>query len=42
VKYEIEHYDAQHGYAVSDAGVYNEAAAEKHYAALEKLFKETL
>ncbi|CAN5448174.1 dienelactone hydrolase family protein [soil metagenome] len=42
VTYVIEHYDADHGYAVSDAPTYNEAAAEKHYAALEQLFRETL
>jgi carboxymethylenebutenolidase len=41
VTYEIEHYDAPHGYAVTD-GPYNEAAAEKHYAALETLFRATL
>jgi carboxymethylenebutenolidase len=42
VRYEIEHYDAKHGYAVDDAGVYDRAAAERHYAALEKLYRETL
>ena len=41
VRYVIEHYDAAHGYAVTD-GPYDEAAAEKHYAALETLFRETL
>lgn len=42
VRYAIEHYDAQHGYAVDDAGVYDAAAAERHYAALDALFGETL
>ncbi|NVB85633.1 MAG: dienelactone hydrolase family protein [Kofleriaceae bacterium] len=42
VRYEIEHYDARHGYAVDDAGVYDAAAAERHYAALHRLFGETL
>jgi carboxymethylenebutenolidase len=42
VHYQIEHYDANHGYAVDDSEAYNEAAAEKHYAALEALFASTL
>lgn len=42
VRFEIEHYDANHGYAVDDSHAYNAAAAEKHYAALDKLFGETL
>jgi carboxymethylenebutenolidase len=42
VRYTIEHYEAKHGYAVDDSEVYDEAAAEKHYGALEKLFGETL
>jgi len=42
VRYEIEQYDAGHGYAVDDSAVYDAVAAEKHYAALEKLFAETL
>jgi len=42
VRYAIEHYDADHGYAVEDSLVYNEAAAEKHYAALQSLFAATL
>jgi carboxymethylenebutenolidase len=42
VRFEIEHYDAKHGYAVDDSAVYDHAAAERHYAALEKLFAETL
>jgi carboxymethylenebutenolidase len=42
VKFAIEHYDANHGYAISDSPSYNEPACEKHYAALEKLYRETL
>jgi carboxymethylenebutenolidase len=42
VRYEIEHYDAKHGYAVDDAEAYDPAAAERHYAALEKLYRDTL
>ena len=42
VRYAIEQYDAKHGYAVDDADVYDRAAAERHYAALETLFHETL
>jgi carboxymethylenebutenolidase len=42
VRYEIEHYEAKHGYAVDDAEVYDSAAAERHYAALARLYRETL
>jgi carboxymethylenebutenolidase len=42
VRYEIEQYDAKHGYAVDDAEVYDRAAAERHYAALDRLYRETL
>jgi carboxymethylenebutenolidase len=42
VRYEIEHYEAKHGYAVDDSDVYDKAAAERHYVALQKLFGETL
>jgi carboxymethylenebutenolidase len=42
VRYEIEQYDAKHGYAVDDAEVYDRAAADRHYAALDQLFRETL
>jgi carboxymethylenebutenolidase len=44
VRNEIEQYDAKHGYAVDDAGsdVYDVAAAERHYAALDRLYRETL
>ena len=42
VRYEIEHYDAKHGYALEDAPVYDSAAAERHYAALARLYGEAL
>lgn len=42
VRFEIEQYDANHGYAVDDSPVYDAAAAERHYGALERLFRETL
>jgi carboxymethylenebutenolidase len=42
VRYEIEHYEAKHGYAVDDADAYDRTAAERHYAALAKLYGETL
>jgi carboxymethylenebutenolidase len=42
VQYEIDHYEAKHGYAVDDSDVYDRAAAERHYAALERLYGETL
>jgi carboxymethylenebutenolidase len=42
VRYEIEQYEAKHGYAVDDSDVYDAAAAERHYAALTRLFGETL
>jgi carboxymethylenebutenolidase len=42
VSHQIEHYEAKHGYAVDDSDVYDQAAAERHYAAMEKLFGETL
>lgn len=42
VRFEIEHYDAKHGYAVDDSPMYDAAAAERHYAALRTLFGETL
>jgi carboxymethylenebutenolidase len=42
VRYEIEQYDAKHGYAVDDSDVYDRAAAEQHYSALGKLYRETL
>ncbi|HXR92321.1 MAG TPA: dienelactone hydrolase family protein [Steroidobacteraceae bacterium] len=43
VSYEIEQYPAKHGYAVEDAvGIYDPAAAARHYEALANLFAETL
>ena len=42
VRFEIEHYDARHGYAVSDSPAYDAASEERHYAALERLYKEVL
>lgn len=42
VRYEIEHYDARHGYAVDDSPAYDATAAERHYQALERLFTATL
>jgi carboxymethylenebutenolidase len=42
VRYQIEHYEAKHGYAVDDSAVYDAAAAERHYAALAALYRETL
>ncbi|HVZ88312.1 MAG TPA: dienelactone hydrolase family protein [Polyangia bacterium] len=42
VRYEIEHYDAKHGYTIDDGESYDRAAAERHYAALGRLFGETL
>ncbi|HVV49255.1 MAG TPA: dienelactone hydrolase family protein [Polyangia bacterium] len=42
VRYQIEHYDAKHGYTIDDGDTYDPAAAERHYAALARLFGETL
>ncbi|HEY1697454.1 MAG TPA: dienelactone hydrolase family protein [Polyangiaceae bacterium] len=42
VRYQIEHYEAKHGYAVDDSESYDAAAAERHYEALAKLYRETL
>lgn len=42
VRYEIEHFDAAHGYSVEDSEAYDRAAAERHYAAMSRLFGETL
>lgn len=42
VSFEIENYDAHHGFAVPDHDAFDAPAAEKHYAALEKLFGATL
>jgi carboxymethylenebutenolidase len=42
VRYEIEQYSAKHGYAVNDSDVYDHAAVERHYGALDRLYAETL
>ena len=42
VRYQIEHYDAKHGYAVSDSQAYDAGAAERHHAALRDLFRQAL
>jgi carboxymethylenebutenolidase len=42
VQHQIEHYDAKHGYAVDDSESYDRGAADRHYAALDTLYRETL
>ena len=42
VRYEIEQYNGKHGYAVDDSAVYDPSLAEKHYAAMERLYRDTL
>jgi carboxymethylenebutenolidase len=42
VRYEIEQYSAKHGYAIDDSDVYDRTAAERHYAALDRLYGQTL
>lgn len=42
VRYEVETYDAPHGFAVADFPVFDEAAAERHWAATARLFGEAL
>jgi len=43
VKNTVETYPAKHGFAVSDhAGAYDEAAAERHFEAVDELFAGTL
>ncbi|MEZ0312618.1 MAG: dienelactone hydrolase family protein [Myxococcota bacterium] len=42
VHFDIAHYDAKHGYAVEDAATHDGAAAERHYQALETLFRQAL
>jgi carboxymethylenebutenolidase len=42
VRYEIEQYNAKHGYAVDDSDAYDRAAADRHYEALAGLYGETL
>jgi carboxymethylenebutenolidase len=42
VEHTIEPYDAEHGFAVPDNGPYDEAAAAKHWAAMEEFFSAKL
>lgn len=42
VKFEMETYQALHGFAVPDHSTFDPAAAERHYEALEKLLGATL
>ncbi|MGH3723082.1 MAG: dienelactone hydrolase family protein [Mycobacterium sp.] len=42
VQHTIETYPAKHGYAVTDNATYDEAAAERHWKALEALYGSTL
>jgi carboxymethylenebutenolidase len=42
VAHTIETYPAHHGFAVPDNASYDEAAAERHWQAMEKLFGSTL
>ena len=42
VRYKIETYPATHGFAVPDFPVFDEPAAERHWAALERLYREAL
>ena len=41
-RYQIEHYDARHGWAVIDTPVYDAAEAERHWKAIVALFAEEL
>ncbi len=38
--YKIDHYDAKHGYAVDDSEAYDKPSAERHYVALDALYRE--
>lgn len=42
VRYEIELYQAKHGYVIDDGEAFDRAAAERHYAVLERFYRETL
>ena len=42
VTHTIETYPAHHGFAVADNPSYDEAAAERHWQAMEKLFGAAL
>ena len=41
-RYQIEHYEARHGWAVLDTPVYDAAEAERHWKAILALFAEEL
>jgi carboxymethylenebutenolidase len=41
-RYEIDHYQASHGFAVPDSPKFDAAASEKHYQALARVFGEGL
>jgi carboxymethylenebutenolidase len=41
-RYQIEHYEARHGWAVIDTPVYDEAEAERHWKAILALFAKEL
>lgn len=41
-RYQIEHYGARHGWAVTDTPVYDAAEAERHWKAILALFAEEL
>jgi carboxymethylenebutenolidase len=41
-RYQIEHYEARHGWAVSDTPVHDAAEAERHWQAILALFAEEL
>jgi carboxymethylenebutenolidase len=42
VTHTIEHYPAAHGFAVGDNPTYDQAAAERHWAAMAELYASTL
>jgi carboxymethylenebutenolidase len=42
VKHKVETYPGRHGFAVRDNPTYDEACAERHYAAMVSLFGDTL
>lgn len=41
-RYQIEHYEARHGWAVIDTPVYDATEAERHWEAILALFAEEL
>ena len=42
VAFELETYDAAHGFAVTDFSVFDQAASDRHWAAMERLYGEAL